>query len=115
VGLAIFIRSTGYYGPADPPFLYMVGRTEVLHLAGGRKVDEFLDWCGELGIPYVTLWLLSTENLDRASEEVSGLLRIIGETVTRIAEHPRDLRTVGRTGSGSDHGDGWPPQKLQVA
>ena len=59
------------------------------HLAGARKIDEFLDWCWELDITYVTLWLLSTENLDRDSSEVSGLLGIIQDTVTRIASHPK--------------------------
>jgi short-chain Z-isoprenyl diphosphate synthase len=71
------------------------------HLAGALKIEEFLDWCWELQVPYVTIWLLSTENLDRRSEEVTALLRIIEETVTRIAHHPtaveRGLRvtTVG--------------------
>lgn len=59
------------------------------HRAGARKIDEFLDWCVQLGIPYVTLWLLSADNLDRDSEEVAGLLAIIEETVTRIATHPK--------------------------
>ena len=59
------------------------------HEAGGRRVDEFLDWCWELDVPYVTLWLLSTENLDRAADEVSVLLRVIEDTVTRIAHHPK--------------------------
>jgi len=59
------------------------------HLAGARKIDEFLDWCWELEIPYVSLWLLSTDNLDRDSDEVAGLLGIIEDTVTRIATHPK--------------------------
>ncbi|MDX1511049.1 MAG: polyprenyl diphosphate synthase [Nitriliruptorales bacterium] len=59
------------------------------HQAGAEKIEEFLDWCWELSIPYVTLWLLSTENLDRESDEVSALLRIIQETVQRIATHPK--------------------------
>jgi len=54
------------------------------HEAGAAHIDEFLDWCLELRIPYVTLWLLSTENLSRDDAEVSALLRIIGETVERI-------------------------------
>ncbi|MGH3443255.1 MAG: polyprenyl diphosphate synthase [Nitriliruptorales bacterium] len=58
------------------------------HLAGARKIDEFLDWCWELGVRYVTLWLLSTENLDRDATEIRGLLRIIEDTVRRIAQHP---------------------------
>jgi hypothetical protein len=31
------------------------------HAAGARRIDPFLDWCLELGIGCVTLWLLSTE------------------------------------------------------
>ncbi|MFP5310535.1 MAG: polyprenyl diphosphate synthase [Actinomycetes bacterium] len=59
------------------------------HAAGAAKIDEFLDWCWELSVPYVTLWLLSTENLARDDAEVEGLLRIIHETVHRIAHHPK--------------------------
>jgi len=59
------------------------------HAAGAAKIDEFLDWCWELNVPYVTLWLLSTENLDRDSQEIAALLGIIEDTVTRIAAHPK--------------------------
>lgn len=54
------------------------------HAAGAENIDRFLDWCVDLDIPYVTLWLLSTENLAREDEELDGLLRIIGDTVERI-------------------------------
>lgn len=54
------------------------------HAAGARHIDEFLGWCLELGIPYVTLWLLSTENLARDDAEVASLLAIIEETVQRL-------------------------------
>jgi short-chain Z-isoprenyl diphosphate synthase len=54
------------------------------HEAGAANIDRFLDWCVDLDIPYVTLWLLSTENLTRGDEELDGLLRIIGDTVERI-------------------------------
>jgi short-chain Z-isoprenyl diphosphate synthase len=55
------------------------------HEAGAAHIDEFLGWCLDLGIPYVTLWLLSTDNLTRDDQEVDALLRIIGDTVERIA------------------------------
>jgi short-chain Z-isoprenyl diphosphate synthase len=54
------------------------------HEAGAANIDRFLDWCVDLGIPYVTLWLLSTDNLARGDDELDGLLRIIGDTVERI-------------------------------
>ncbi len=55
------------------------------HAAGARQIDPFLDWCLELGIPYVTLWLLSTENLTRDELEVNQLITIIEDTVERMA------------------------------
>ncbi len=55
------------------------------HAAGARHIDAFLGWCLELDIPYVTLWLLSTENLERDDAEVASLLSIIEETVDRLA------------------------------
>ncbi len=61
------------------------------HRAGAEKIDELLDWCWELDIPYVTLWLLSTDNLARDDDEVAELLAIIEDTVTRIAEHPKTV------------------------
>ena len=59
------------------------------HRMGADKIHELLDWCHELGIPYVTLWLLSTENLQRDEAEVTQLLDIIATTVTRIASDSR--------------------------
>jgi short-chain Z-isoprenyl diphosphate synthase len=54
------------------------------HEAGAANIDRFLDWCVDLDIPCVTLWLLSTDNLSRDDAELHGLLRIIGDTVERI-------------------------------
>jgi short-chain Z-isoprenyl diphosphate synthase len=54
------------------------------HEAGAANIDRFLDWCLDLHIPYVTLWLLSTENLAREDAELERLLGIIGDTVERI-------------------------------
>jgi short-chain Z-isoprenyl diphosphate synthase len=60
------------------------------HRIGAGKIHELLDWCDEQGIAYVTLWLLSTDNLSRDAEEVSDLLAIIGETITAMATSPRN-------------------------
>ncbi|WP_052669215.1 isoprenyl transferase [Nitriliruptor alkaliphilus] len=54
------------------------------HLAGAQRIEPFLGWCAELGIPIVTLWLLSTDNLDRG-DEVAPLLRIIEDAVHDLA------------------------------
>ena len=43
--------------------------------AGADKLKEFVEWCDELGIPVVTLWVLSTDNFSRSSaEEIAPLL-----------------------------------------
>ena len=67
------------------------------HRQGARKIDELLEWCHELDIPYVTLWLLSTENLQREAAEVRDLVSIISETVLRIAtaNGSRGVRVTG--------------------
>jgi short-chain Z-isoprenyl diphosphate synthase len=51
------------------------------HVAGAKHIDEFLGWCLDFEIPYVTLWLLSTDNLGRDDAEVANLLAIIEDTV----------------------------------
>ncbi len=46
--------------------------------AGAAKLEEFVDWCDEVHIPVVTLWVLSTENLQRSeADEVGPLLKVI--------------------------------------
>ena len=50
--------------------------SEGYHLAS-LKTEEVLAWCAALGIPVVTLWWLSTENLTREPDEVATILRVI--------------------------------------
>jgi undecaprenyl diphosphate synthase len=47
------------------------------HESGAEKVEDFLDWCKELGIKEVTIYTLSTENLKRDSIELKFLFEII--------------------------------------
>ena len=47
---------------------------EAGHLLGHDKAVEVLEWCNEEGIEYVILYAFSTENWNRAPEEVSYLL-----------------------------------------
>lgn len=56
------------------------------HEAGADKILEFLGWCSELGVEMVTLWMLSTDNLNRPQAELSALLEIIEGVVGRIAD-----------------------------
>ena len=48
-----------------------------IYQRGAEKLDHILDWCANLRIPAVTLWVFSTENLKRSQAEVSGILSAI--------------------------------------
>ncbi|WP_288813461.1 isoprenyl transferase [uncultured Corynebacterium sp.] len=56
------------------------------HRVGAQKIAEVCNWCDELGIETVTLYLLSTENLKRASEELDLLCTIIGDVAEELAK-----------------------------
>lgn len=48
------------------------------HLKGGLpEGDNVLQWCLELGIPQISMWVLSTENLDRPKKEVEAILEAV--------------------------------------
>ncbi|AZQ73277.1 isoprenyl transferase [Streptomyces abikoensis] len=66
------------------------GRTTVQgHQAGAEKISELLGWCAETDVEVVTLWMLSTDNLDRPAEELAPLLGIIENTVRGLAADGR--------------------------
>jgi short-chain Z-isoprenyl diphosphate synthase len=66
------------------------------HRAGAANIEPLLGWCDEVGIEVVTLWLLSTDNLNRPSDELTALLPIIEEAVTSLAAQGRwRLHPVG--------------------
>ncbi len=46
------------------------------HEYGAEKIEEVLDWCDELGIKILTLWLFSTENFNRSEEELKMIFEI---------------------------------------
>jgi short-chain Z-isoprenyl diphosphate synthase len=67
------------------------------HRAGAGKIADFLGWCREADVEVVTMWLLSTDNLNRDPEEVEALLVIIADVVEELAgpETQWQLRMVG--------------------
>ena len=54
------------------------------HKAGATKIIELLNWCEEADVTIITLWLLSTDNLNRDPEELDSLLRIIATAIDRL-------------------------------
>ncbi len=55
---------------------------------GADKLDEILEWCAELDIPTVTLWVFSTDNFQRPAAEVSGILASIEAKLIALACDP---------------------------
>jgi short-chain Z-isoprenyl diphosphate synthase len=75
------------------------GFTDVAHghRVGAKKILELLSWCREAEVEVVTLWMLSTDNLNRPMEELGPLLDIIADIVDEIAQpdNPWRIRHVG--------------------
>jgi undecaprenyl diphosphate synthase len=55
------------------------------HRAGTNNLRRVLEAAVQAGVKIVTIYAFSTENWDRSKEEVSGLLRILGEALAREA------------------------------
>src|SRR5690625_2269397 len=55
------------------------------HRRGADKILELLEWCQEVDVEVVTLWMLSTDNLEREAKELDSLLAIIEDSVARLA------------------------------
>ena len=69
------------------------------HRAGAAAVRRLLRQCDRLGIPYVTLYALSTENLNRPRGEVGALMdmlrRYLAKELPRFIAEGVRLRILG--------------------
>lgn len=68
------------------------------HRVGFGKIPEVLDWCSELGIGVVTLWMLSTENIaNRSAAELTSLYEIDEKVIRGLTADRRwRLHPIGR-------------------
>lgn len=64
---------------------------------GAAKIAEMLRWCQAAGIEMATVYLLSTENLQRDADELAELIEIITGVVEEICAPANrwSVRTVG--------------------
>lgn len=95
--IAVILDGNRRYGErrglVDPKAIYTLG---------ARKLDEVLDWCSELCVPSVTLWVLSTENFNRPIDQVSGILAAIEAKMRELAGDPQihsrrvRIQTIGK-------------------
>jgi len=59
------------------------------HFRGADAVEKLLDWCEELNIKIITLYVLSSENLSRQDEELDYLYDLINERLLKLYNDPR--------------------------
>jgi len=62
------------------------------HEEGANRAEELLDWCNELRIRIVTLYVLSTENLNRSAEELKDLFVLIEARLERLLTDQRIVK-----------------------
>lgn len=66
---------------------------------GMSKFEEFVGWAEELGIPTITAWVLSTQNLTRPAEELSPYFEVLEELFERLPaladRYDMSLRVIG--------------------
>ncbi|MDO9444333.1 MAG: polyprenyl diphosphate synthase [Dehalococcoidia bacterium] len=87
-----FAKTTGLPSPGDG------------HRQGADTLERLVQWCDELEIPVLTLWVLSTDNFQRPESELSAIFSLVEDRVDGLAEmqararRPRRVRAVGRRG-----------------
>lgn len=72
------------------------------HELGSHTVEALVDWSREAGVRTLTLYAFSTENFNRAAEEVEALMGMFASKLTKLATDRRILdnrvrvRVLGR-------------------
>jgi len=66
------------------------------HKAGTQNIHRIIKYLGDSGVKYVTLYVFSTENWNRPSHEVRGLMRLIEESVDKEVQslHADGIRLI---------------------
>ena len=84
------------------------------HMVGAKRLEEFLEWCDDYPeIKMVSIFALSTENLNRPKDEVKVLWHVYKEELQKLLRHPRvrdkkvRVRVFGNDGV-------WQPEVREV-
>lgn len=59
------------------------------HEMGASKAEEVLEWCLELDINHITMWVFSTDNKGRSDEELQYLFKLFKHEAERMIANPR--------------------------
>lgn len=88
------------------------GEYRTSYQAGMSKFEELLTWCADLGIRAVTVWVLSTENLQRPLEELEPYFDVLNGLFQRL---PAQAQRLGFSLAVSGSLDLLPPTLAQAA
>lgn len=56
------------------------------HVLGFDKFIETLEWCLDLGVTEMTVYVFSIENFKRSKEEVDGLMELAKQKVAKLLD-----------------------------
>ncbi len=76
-------------------------RNKLTYTIGAERVEQMMDWSLDLGIQSITLYVLSTENLERTSNELGDLFDVIEERLwnlcydERLVKHQIRVKAIG--------------------
>ncbi|MEM2917389.1 MAG: polyprenyl diphosphate synthase [Candidatus Bathyarchaeia archaeon] len=74
------------------------------HHFGAEKVEQLLDWCLDLKVKSITLYVFSTENFRRPPQEVEEIMKLAEDKMRklfsdeRIHKHKIRVKVIGRLG-----------------
>jgi len=72
------------------------------HNFGAQKVEDLLNWCMDLNIHILTIYVFSTENFDRQSCEVNAIMNLLRVKLEealndkRIDDNKLNIKALGR-------------------
>lgn len=67
------------------------------HVLGFSKFIETLEWCLDLGVTEVTVYVFSIENFKRSKEEVDGLMELAKQKVAKLIDKRYAVSFVSST------------------
>jgi tritrans,polycis-undecaprenyl-diphosphate synthase [geranylgeranyl-diphosphate specific] len=59
------------------------------HIAGADTAENVLEWCNDIGIKTITLYVLSMENLERSRDEIQEIFSLLKERLEKLLNDER--------------------------
>lgn len=63
--------------------------TEIGHAHGADRAEDLLNWIHDIGVRITTMYILSSENLDRDGEELENIYRLLEVKLGRLYKDER--------------------------